>query len=60
MIDIDQTGRRTDVTELPDDKIRANDQIANDLALHSEAYVHRGGAGQVPGTQLSPAYPPRC
>ena len=47
MIDIDLTGRCADVTELPHDEIRANHQIANDLALYSEADVHRGGAGQV-------------
>ena len=47
MIDIDETGRRASVTELPHDKICADHQIANHLALHSEAYVCRGGAWQV-------------
>ena len=48
MINIDQTRRRTDVTEFPHDEIRADNQIARDLALHSEVYVYRGGTGQVP------------
>ena len=33
--------------ELPHDEIRIDHQIVNHLALHSEAYVCRGGAGQV-------------
>lgn len=47
MIDIEETGWRTSVTGLPHDKICIDRQIANHLALHSEACVCRGGAGQV-------------
>jgi hypothetical protein len=47
VIDIEETGWRTSVTGLPHDKICIDRQIANHLALHSEACVCRGGAGQV-------------
>ena len=49
MIGIDETGRGAPVTELPDDEVRADDQIVNDLPLHPEAHMYRGRAWQVAG-----------
>ena len=53
MIGIEETGRRARVTELPDDKISADYQVANDLPLDSEVHVGCRSAGQVSSVNLT-------
>ena len=54
VIGIEETGWRASVTKLPDDEVRADDQIAHDLALHSETYMDCVGAGQVRASTTNP------
>jgi hypothetical protein len=35
------------VLEMPDDKVRADDQIVHDFALHTEAHMYGVGTGKV-------------